>query len=206
MWRCCFTSAASLNLISYMRMSPLGWGGSGQRRNTQSSWPSKVTWPGMSSAFSGKHRKKGQHCGQRTKTATLLLSVFCSYTSLTCRLGSGEDELCRAATLDLSIAGVNVNAVHSERLQARDLQPALRHSLFHEIKLSVCWLHVSQGAAVTSGWGRRETAAVGVQTVAAGVSGVGDAKEISAATIWRPGREGWRYKGRRRNKMRLSLF
>lgn len=37
-----------------MRMSPLGWWGSGQRRNTQSSWPSQVTWPGMSSAFSGE--------------------------------------------------------------------------------------------------------------------------------------------------------
>lgn len=52
--RCGLTSAASLNLISYMRMSPLGWGGSGQRRNTQSSWPSQVKGPGMSSAFSGK--------------------------------------------------------------------------------------------------------------------------------------------------------
>lgn len=50
----CPTSAPSLNLISYMRISPLGRGGVGQRRNTQSSWPSQVTGPGMSSAFSGK--------------------------------------------------------------------------------------------------------------------------------------------------------
>lgn len=35
---------------------------------------------------------------------------------LTCRLGSGEDELCCAAALDLSIAGVNVDAVNCERL------------------------------------------------------------------------------------------
>lgn len=48
----CPTSAASLNLISYMRMRPLGCGGCGQRRNTQSSLPSQVTGPGMSSAFS----------------------------------------------------------------------------------------------------------------------------------------------------------
>lgn len=48
------TSEASWNLISYMRMSPLGWCGSGQRRKTQSSWPSQVTEPGMSSAFSGE--------------------------------------------------------------------------------------------------------------------------------------------------------
>ncbi len=53
-YRRCLTSEASLNLISYMRMSPLGWCGSGQRRNTQSSWPSQVTGPGMSSAFSGE--------------------------------------------------------------------------------------------------------------------------------------------------------
>lgn len=52
------TSEASLNLISYMRTSPLGWCGSGQRRNTQSSWPSQVTWPGMSSAFSGEPQAK----------------------------------------------------------------------------------------------------------------------------------------------------
>lgn len=50
----CPTSAPSLNLISYMRISPLGRGGVGQRRNTQSSWPSQVSGPGMSSAFSGK--------------------------------------------------------------------------------------------------------------------------------------------------------
>lgn len=35
---------------------------------------------------------------------------------LTCRLGSGEDKLCGAAALDLSIAGVNVDAVNCERL------------------------------------------------------------------------------------------
>lgn len=54
----CPTSAPSLNLISYMRISPLGRGGVGQRRNTQSSWPSQVTGPGMSSAFSGKNHSQ----------------------------------------------------------------------------------------------------------------------------------------------------
>lgn len=115
---------------------------------------------------------------------------------LTCRLGSGEDKLCSAAALDLSIAGVNVDAVNRERLQARDLQLALRHRLLHEVKLSVRRL---QGAAVTCGLERRDSAAVGVQPVAVGVSGVGNAKEISAATIWWPGGErkrvvGWRCK------------
>lgn len=50
------TSEPNLNWISYMRMRPLGWLGSGQRRNTQSLWPSQVTGPGMSSAFSGEPR------------------------------------------------------------------------------------------------------------------------------------------------------
>lgn len=38
-------------------------------------------------------------------------------SSLTCRLGSGEHELCGAAALNLLIAGVNVDAVNCERLQ-----------------------------------------------------------------------------------------
>jgi len=54
-----------------MRMSPLGWGGSGQRRNTQSSWPSQVTLPGMSSAFSGEHRDIG-YSGDRILRSNLL--------------------------------------------------------------------------------------------------------------------------------------
>lgn len=109
-------------------------------------------------------------------------------TSLTCRLGPGEDELCGAAALDLSIAGVNVYAVDCERLQASDLQLTFRHRLLRKLKLSVYWLHLS-GAAVTSGLERRDSAAVGVQSVAARVSGVGYSKEIPAATIWWPGEE-----------------
>lgn len=83
---------------------------------------------------------------------------------------------------------MNVDAVNRERLQARDLQLALRHRLLHELELSVGRLKV-RGAAVTSGLERRDGAAVGVLPVAAGVSGVGYAKEISAATIWWPGGE-----------------
>lgn len=109
---------------------------------------------------------------------------------LTCRLRSGEDKLCGAAALDLSIAGMNVNAVNCERLEARDLQLSLRHCLLHELKLPVRRLHIwAAAAAVTSSLERRDSAAVGVQSVAARVSGVGDAKEISTASIRRPGDE-----------------
>lgn len=110
------------------------------------------------------------------------------FPPLTCRLGSGEDELCSAAALDLSIAGVDVDAIHCERLQAKDLQLALCHCLLHKLKFSFGRLHV-RCAAVTSGLERRDRAAVGVQPVAAGVSSVGYAKEISASTIWWPGGE-----------------
>lgn len=61
---------------------------------------------------------------------------------LTCRLSPGEDKLGRAAALDLSIAGVDVDAVNCERLQAEDLQLPLRHRLLHELELSFCWLHI----------------------------------------------------------------
>lgn len=50
------TSEASWNFTSYMRTSPLGCGGSGQRRKPQSSWPSQATGPGMSSALSVEDR------------------------------------------------------------------------------------------------------------------------------------------------------
>lgn len=108
---------------------------------------------------------------------------------LTCRLRSGEDKFCGAAALDLSIAGMNVNAVNCERLEARDLQLTLRHCVLHELKLPVRRLHICAAAAVTSSLERRDSAAVGVQPAAARVSGVGDAKEISATSIRRPGDE-----------------
>lgn len=54
---------------------------------------------------------------------------------LTCWLGSGENKLCCAAALNLPIAGVNVDAVNCERLQAGDLELALSHRLLHELKL-----------------------------------------------------------------------
>lgn len=81
---------------------------------------------------------------------------------------------------------MNVNAVNCERLQAEDLQLGLRHRLFSELKLALCWLWV-HSAAVAGGLERRDGAAVGMQPVAAGVSGVGDAEKISTATIRWPG-------------------
>lgn len=90
--------------------------------------------------------------------------------------------------MDLSVAGVNVNAVNRERLEPRDLQLTLRHGLLNELKLSLCRHPFSGGAtAVTGGLGRGDSAAVGVQAVATRVSGIGDAKEISTTAIWWPG-------------------
>lgn len=136
------------------------------------------------------HRKTGSMTLQWSSNMLTSLYYICKQISspLTCRLGSREDELSGAAALDLTIAGVNVDAVNGERLQARDLQLALRHRLLHELKLSVHRLRIC-GAAVTGGLERRRSAAVGVQPVAAGVSGVSYAKEISTATIWWPGGE-----------------
>lgn len=172
-----------------MRISPLGRGGVGQRRNTQSSWPSQVTGPGMSSAFSGKnHSQSLITMGINAITAWSCVSqlpVMFQNKLLTCRLGSGEDELRCAATYDLSIARVNIDAVNRKRLQARDLQLTFCHWLLNEFKFLVCRI-LFGGAAVASGLKRRGSATVAVQVVAAGVSRVGDAKQISAATICWP--------------------
>lgn len=146
------------------------------------------------STFSSYHQRFRRNTHQDTRhygANETLPNIYCickQVTSLTCWLGPGEDELCGAAALDLSVAGVNVYAVDCERLQASDLQLTLRHRLLRKLKLSVYWLHFSD-AAVTSGLERRDSAAVGVQSVAARVSGVGYSKEIPAATIWWPGEE-----------------
>lgn len=55
------------------------------------------------------------------------LPVMFQNKLLTCRLGSGEDKLRCAATYDLSIARMNIDAVNRKRLQARDLQLTFRH-------------------------------------------------------------------------------
>ncbi|TNN64035.1 hypothetical protein EYF80_025758 [Liparis tanakae] len=110
-------------------------------------------------------------------------------SSLPSQVTGPEDELGGAAALHLPVAGVDVDAVHRERLQAGDLQLALRHGLLREIKLPVGRLQVGRGAAVARGLGRLDGGAVGVQPVAAGLSGVGDAVEISAPAIWRPAGE-----------------
>lgn len=104
---------------------------------------------------------------------------------LTCRFGPGEDELGRAAALHLSIAGVDVNAVNGEGLKAGDLQLPLCHRLLHELKLPLRGFRVG-AAAVAGGLERRHgaaAAAVGVEPVAARVSGVGDVKEVSTPAI-----------------------
>lgn len=90
--------------------------------------------------------------------------------------------------MDLAIAGVNINAVNCERLQAGDLQLTLCHRLFHKLVLSDHRLQISGAAAVASSLERRDSA-VGVQSVAAGESGVGDANQISTPTIWWSERE-----------------
>lgn len=106
---------------------------------------------------------------------------------LTCRFGPGEDELGGAASLHLSVAGVNVNAVNGEGLQAGDLQLALRHRLLNELKVPLRGLRL-YAAAVAGGLERRHSAAaVGEEPIPARVSGVGDVEEISAVAIRWPG-------------------
>lgn len=106
---------------------------------------------------------------------------------LTCRFGPGEDELGRAATLHLSVAGVDVDAVNGERLQAGDLQLALRHRLLHELKVPLWGLRLYAAAVAGSVERRHSAAAVGEEPIPAQVSGVGDVEEISAAAIRWPG-------------------
>lgn len=108
-----------------------------------------------------------------------------SLTSHTCRFGSGEDKLCSTAALHLAVAGVNVDAVDGERLQAEDLQLPLCHRLLHEIKFTLCWL-LLRCAAVSSSVEGGGRAAVGLKTRAACEGGVGDAEHISTPTVWRP--------------------
>lgn len=86
---------------------------------------------------------------------------------------------------NLTITRVNVDAVNREGLQAKYLQLALCGRLLHEVKLLVSGLQIS-GAAVTSSFVRRGSAAVGMQPVTAAVSGVGNTEKISAAPIWWP--------------------
>lgn len=81
---------------------------------------------------------------------------------------------------------MDVNAVNGEGLKAGDLQLPLRHRLLHELKLPLWGLRVC-AAAVAGGLERRHgaaaAAAVGVEPVAARVSGVGDVEEVSAPAI-----------------------
>lgn len=132
------------------------------------------------------------YCAYCDNTKTFIYTCKGIISPLTCWLGSREDKLGSAAALDLPIASVNVDAVNCERLQAGDLQLTLSHRLLHELKFSDHRLQVGRAAVAASGLGRRDSAAaavVVVQAVAAGVSGVGDTKQVSTATIWWPGRE-----------------
>lgn len=124
-----------------------------------------------------KHRRQSQ-----SKT----ISGF--FSSLTCRLGSGEDKLGGAAALNLSVAGVNVNPINGEGLQARDLQLPISHRLLHEL---VLWFSVV-GEAAVAGRLERGDRAVGVQLRVARSSGVSNTKQISAASIWGPAGENGR--------------
>lgn len=84
---------------------------------------------------------------------------------------------------------MDVDAVNCKRLEARDLQLALRHGLLRELKLSVHRLDtVSAGAAaVAASLDRRNRAVVEGEPVVEPVCGVGHTKYISPASIWRPG-------------------
>lgn len=104
---------------------------------------------------------------------------------LTCWLGPREDELGRAAVLNLPVAGMNVDAVNCERLQARYLQLLFSHLVIHDLVLLIGWLRVRE-AAVTAALRRGDYGAIGVKLEAACTSGVGNAEKISATAIWRP--------------------
>ena len=77
----------------------------------------------------------------------------------------------------LAVAGVHVDAVHGEGLQARDLQLALAHLLLHEVELLQRRDQGGRAAAVQpAGAQGRGHRAVGVQPLApAGHRGVGGA-------------------------------
>lgn len=60
----------------------------------------------------------------------------------------------------MSVAGVNVDAVNGEGLEAGDLQLALRHGLLQELVLLVGRLRFGGAAAVSGCVGRRVGAGV----------------------------------------------
>lgn len=80
---------------------------------------------------------------------------------------------------------MDVDAVNREGLEAGDLQLPLRHRLLQELKLPLRWLRLC-AAAVAGGLEGRHGAAVGIEPVAARVSGVGDVEEVPAPAIRRP--------------------
>lgn len=128
-------------------------------------------------------------CGEKVAKVTTEAegeAAFTSFSVFTCRFGSGEDKLCSAATLDLSVAGVDVDPVDGERLQAGDLQLALRHGLLRELKVSVQRLCAAAAAAVAVSLDRRKRAAVEGRPAVAPVCGVSYTKDIPPASIWRP--------------------
>lgn len=62
---------------------------------------------------------------------------MCVYGHLTCWFSAGEGEGRSAALLDLVVAGMQVDAVHSERLQALNFNARLFHLFL--TKLSHIW-------------------------------------------------------------------
>lgn len=113
--------------------------------------------------------------------------AFASCDVFTCGLGPGEDELGGAAALHLPVAGVDVDAVNGEGLEAGDLQLALRHRLLGEVKLSVR----RHAAAVAVRLRRGDGAAVEGEPAGAPAGGVGHADDIPPPPIGRPGQQRW---------------
>lgn len=104
--------------------------------------------------------------------------------SLTCRFGSGEDERCCAASVDLVVTGVDVDAVHGEGLQVGDLHELGVHRALGERVLSLLQLRISDVTFRT-----RDVPARTLHQRA-----VGHSEHVSALSVRRSkGRENERY-------------
>lgn len=61
-------------------------------------------------------------------------SIPCRCAALTCRFGAGEDKCTHAAVPNLFVAGVHIDAVNCEGLQAANVSTTLLHLLFYKGK------------------------------------------------------------------------
>ncbi|KAF3832154.1 hypothetical protein F7725_025819 [Dissostichus mawsoni] len=123
-----------------------------------------------------------------TEVGQLDASLALIQVPLTCRFGSGEHELSGAAALDLPVAGVDIDSVDGERLQAEDLQLALVHACstksnsFSAGSASVELLLLPAFGGERGG-GRGGRGVGEKEAVATRVSRVCDTEKISAFTI-----------------------